>query len=73
MQLAQGRVVVVTDLAIMRQALFEKADVWSDRPLHNHFFQLIIKGEGKIAAEVTRVNHAPSVAFATRLQLRVSM
>ena len=49
MQLAQERVVVVTDLAIMREALIDKADVWSDRPLHNHFFQLIVQGEGKYA------------------------
>ena len=47
MQLAQVPTLVVTDLAIIKEALVEKADVWSDRPLHLDFIKLLIlHGEG---------------------------
>ena len=50
MQLAQVPTLVVTDLAIMKEALVEKADVWSDRQLHLDFLKLVLQGDGGKAA-----------------------
>ena len=55
MQLAQVPTLVVTDLAIMKEALVEKADVWSDRPLHFEFLKLMLKGEGMKRRNYTQI------------------